>query len=119
MCNRLASRVEKQNPTYPDDYGEIHVPVILPVYLRHFTPMKKIDHWLHTNKEVANRIQETEDWLRKEKDFSSRIYICDCGEPLCRSGFAWIKDGAALFVMSTGCDRVINAWIYPFHTDCF
>lgn len=65
-------------------------------------------------------------WLRKERELSTRVDVCDfsidgsyCGIPLCFSEFAWIKNGMALFYMYTSGDFITRAWIYPFITDYF
>jgi len=98
---------------------------ILPIYSDHFLNME-VDHLQNlAGKKCKPDVKgKTVDWLRKEKNLSGRVYVCDykgngfyCGEPLCASDFAWIKNGVALFYMHTGGDFITSAWIYPFVTD--
>jgi len=100
---------------------------ILPVYSDHYAS-KVLDHLRNIpGKKAAPDVKpKTVDWLRKEKDLSTRIYVCDfnrdgiyCGEPLCHSDFAWIRNGVALIYFHTGGDLITSAWIYPFVTDAY
>ncbi|MCF8719298.1 hypothetical protein [Nitrospina gracilis] len=59
------------------------------------------------------------------KDFSGRLGGCGdsyaptddaCGEPMCQSTFAWIKDHICLIYMVGSCDGFLEIKLFPFRT---
>lgn len=60
------------------------------------------------------------------QDMSGMTSACDfslddlyCGDPVCFSDFAWIKDGVALLYFHMSCGEMRRAWLYPFVTDAY
>jgi len=51
-------------------------------------------------------------WNKTE--YVGRVRTCDCGEPLCGSEFAWIKNAVCLVIFSTSCDIIRKFKTFPY-----